>query len=630
MSQLEDRSVAIRPDTNWPRISDYAIIGDCRSAALVANTGSIEWLCWPRFDSPSIFAAILDRQRGGFWKICPSGAENAPYRRTYAPGTNVLCTTFESATGTAILTDLMPVESERAKRLVLTPYHELIRHLECTRGEINIELDFYPRADYGSRDVRLRQVKALGISLEVDDTVYWLRSSVPLTVEGGHATAQVTLRAGESASFSLTFSEESPAVLPPLGEWTTSRIKEPIGWWNRWSASIDYDGPHRDAVLRSALALKSLTYAPSGAVLAAATTSLPEQMGGSLNWDYRYCWLRDASLTIRALLGLGFYEEADAFMGWLITATSLTHPEMRILYTVYGENAPHEKTLSHLTGYANSGPVRIGNAARSQLQLDVYGEILDAAAQYAFHNGKFDRFTQKAFTDIGKYVALNWNRPDQGIWEPREAPQHHTHSRLLCWTALDRLVMLCEKGHIENGPLDDFKQERDKIAEQIKARAWNSTLQSYVSILDGDQLDASLLLMSYYGFEAADSDRMKSTYQAIRRNLRAGDHLLYRYADGPTEGAFGICSFWETDYLALGGGSLAEATRLFESLLEYRNDVGLYAEEIDPRNGEALGNFPQAFTHVGLIGAALSLTERMTGEKQLAHREATAEENKAS
>jgi GH15 family glucan-1,4-alpha-glucosidase len=625
--QRDEGPISASPtELNWPRIADYAIIGDCRSAALIATNGAVEWLCWPRFDSPSIFGAILDRHRGGTWKIAPRPADILRTHRTYIEHSNVLRTTFECRTGTVTVTDLMPVATERAKRSILTPDHELLRRVECVAGEVQMYLYFQPRPEYGSHAPHLRTVGVLGVSFVSGDGVFYLRSSIPLTIEDGVARASWTLRLGDSSQFSFTYGEESPVVLPPLGDWTRKRIGESTLWWCHWAAQASYDGPYRNAILRSALTLKLLSYAPSGAIMAAATTSLPEHLKGALNWDYRYCWLRDASLTVRALLGLGYRDEAASFIEWMLYATRLTQPELRILYTAFGTDTPLEKILPHLSGYMDSRPVRIGNAARHQLQLDVYGEVMDAVAQYGYNHGTFVRSTQKLLIDIGKHVAKNWNQPDQGIWEPREHPQHHTHSRVLCWVTLDRLITLQEKGHLKNVPVDDFCRERDRIAAQIREQAWNPTLNSYVSVLGGNKLDASLLLMSYYGFEAADSDRMRATYAAIRRELRANDHLIYRYQVTPKEGAFGICSFWEVDYLALGGGTIEQAQRLFDDILQYQNDVGLFAEEIDPDSGQALGNFPQAFTHVGLISAALSITERLKGEKQLAHRESSAQE----
>jgi GH15 family glucan-1,4-alpha-glucosidase len=613
----------------WPAISDYAIIGDCRSAALVATNGAIEWLCWPRFDSPSIFAAILDRHRGGTWKIAPRSDDIVRTRREYLAESNVLRTTFECRAGTVRLTDLMPVASERGKRSVLTPDHEVLRQLECIAGEVEIDFHFQPRPQYGLQSPKLKRVGTLGVSFVSGDGVYYLRSSVPLELHSDTATAAWTMRRDDITHFSFTYGEESPVVIPPVGDWSRKRIEESTLWWCDWASKAQYDGPYRNAILRSSLALKLLSYAPSGAIIAAATTSLPEKIGGSLNWDYRYCWLRDASLTIRALLGLGHRDEASAFIEWMLTATRLTQPRLNILYSLFGTRLPRERILSHLSGYRQSRPVRIGNAAQHQLQLDVYGEVLDAVAQYAFHDGTFARSTQTLLGEIGHHVAANWDQPDQGIWEPREHPQPHTHSRVLCWVALDRLITLSEKGLLSNLPVKEFCRERDRIASQVHKRAWNPKLNSYTATLDGNDLDASLLLMAYYGFESADSDRMRATYAAIRKELHANDHLIYRYRGGPTEGAFGICSFWEVEYLALGGSTVDHARKLFDSILQYQNEVGLFAEEIDPTNGYALGNFPQAFTHIGLISAALSITERLKGQQQLPHREEGAGEKAA-
>jgi GH15 family glucan-1,4-alpha-glucosidase len=617
-------------DEGFCRIGDYAMIGDCRAAALISRDGSLDWLCWPRFDSPAIFAGVLDASRGGHWRIRP--ADPARVSREYVRDSNVLKTTFEADGGTAVLTDLMPVASEETKRHSLLPDHEIIRQVECVSGEVRIEFEFHPRVGYGEQAVLLRNRGKLGIRMDVGCGVYWLRSSNPLQLLdcGTRAHSVIALRAGETLQYSLTYAEESPVVLPPVGEWTRQRIDATVLWWQKWAASAKYEGEYRELVIRSALTLKLLTYAPSGAIIAAPTTSLPERVGGPLNWDYRYCWLRDASLTTRALLGLGYEAEADAFTNWLLHATALSRPELRILYTVFGENSPRERELNSLSGYMNSKPVRIGNAARDQVQLDVYGEVIDGAAQYAHKGFRFDRSTQKVLIQLGNYVMKNWNRPDQGIWEPRSGPQNHTHSRLLCWVALDRLIKLEQRNAIHGAPIDEYKRERKRILQDIKQHSWNSRLGSYSSTLGGDQLDASLLLLSYYGFERADSERMKLTYAALREKLGAPHGLIYRYATGNGEGTFGVCSFWEVEYLALGGGTLAESRDLFEQVSSFRNDLGLFAEEIDSVTGNALGNFPQGFTHIGLISAALSISERARGECQLPHREDTAERNHAS
>ncbi len=601
-----------------PEIQDYGIIGDCRAAALVSCFGSIDWLCWPRFDKPAIFAALLDRERGGHWQIAPTAA--CTIQRQYIPETNVLETQFSTPTGSITLTDVMPGAAQIRHHPQMVPDHEIIRRVECTSGTLQVEITFHPRAAYGCDAVTMRRVRGLGLRMEVGRGVYWLRSSIPLHAEDGRAHAIANLSAGDTLQFSFSYSEEAPAVLPPMNEDVPARIDQSAKRWKEWAHSADYDGIYRDEVVRSALALKLLSYAPSGAIIAAATTSLPEHLGGSLNWDYRFCWLRDASLTIRALLELGYWDEASDFLDWMLQATRLTQPELCILYTVYGDEAPPERTLDHLSGYRNSRPVRIGNEARNQLQLDVYGEVIDAAAQFAFHGGHLDTDMQKILISLGNFVVDHWNQPDEGIWEPRDGRQHHTHSRLLCWTALDRLTTLHQRGFLHRAPVQKYREQSDLIRRQIKERAWNSQLNSYVSVLDGDSFDASLLLLSWYGFEEAGSPRMRATHKAIRKHLGTPGGLLYRYTAQPSEGAFAICSFWEAEYLALGGGTLQEAHEAFQRLMRYRNDLGLYGEEIDSQTGIALGNFPQAFTHVGLISAALSIRQREKGEAQLPHR----------
>ncbi len=604
---------------SWPKIDDYAIVGDCRSAALVACSGAIEWLCWPRFDKAAIFAALLDREKGGHWRISPSGPSSVI--RRYVPDSNVLETHFSTPSGSAVLTDLMTGGFNRFRLKEFVPDHEIIRRVRCIAGEMEFDIDFLPRAFYGKSPVRIRQIGKLGLQFAVGAGVYWLRSSLSLSVteRGDAAHARVLLHAGESLHFSFSYAEESPSVLPPL-DGVDPRIDRSIEAWRDWGHRANYDGRYRDPVVRSALALKLMSYSPSGAIIAAPTTSLPERIGGDLNWDYRFCWLRDASFTTRALLELGYWDEANDFLEWMLQATHLTQPELRILYSLHGHIAPVERELDHLSGYQGSRPVRIGNAARDQLQLDVYGEVIDAAAQFAFHGGNLDHDMQRVLVGLGNYVVKNWDQPDEGIWEPRSGRQNHTHSRLLCWTAMDRLVRLAERGMLRHAPIERYKQNAESIRRQIEDRAWNESLQSYVSVLDSDLLDASLLLLSWYGFAEAKSPRMKTTYRAIRKTLGTPNGLLYRHLQSIPEGTFAICSFWEAEYLALGGGSLQEARDLFEHLLKYANDLGLYAEEFDATTGSALGNFPQAFTHVGLIGAALSILQREQGERQLAHR----------
>ncbi len=600
-------------------IQDYAAIGDGRTVALVGRDGSIDWLCWPRFDSPSIFGALLDAQ-AGCWRLAP--AAPASVTRRYIEDTNVLETHFETATGTLLVTDLMPVASEADKTRLLLPDHEILRVAECVTGDVEIAMHFEARPDYGRARPRVRHAGPLGVRLEMGADLLVLRSDLPLDVAAdGRVAGRARLRAGDTIHASLTFADDWPAVLPPLGAWSQAAMARSVAWWREWASKLHYDGPRRETVIRSALALKLLIYAPSGAIVAAATTSLPERIGGDLNWDYRFCWLRDAAFTVRALFALGCSDEARAFVDWLLHATRLTQPELSVLYDVYGNAPADERVLEGLAGHQGSRPVRIGNGAAGQRQLDVYGEVIDAVAYFVEAGGTLDRETERALCAFGEYVCQHWQEPDDGIWEPRSGAAHNTHSRVLCWTALDRLLQLHADGHLQRAPVAKFQTNRELIRREVEARAWNPRLGSYVAQLDGDRMDATLLLLSWYGFEPAGTDRMRGTYACIRQMLGAGDGLLYRYRtdDSPGEGAFGICSFWAAEYLALGGGTPEEARDLFERVCAYANDVGLFAEEIDPATGAALGNFPQAFTHVGLINAAVSLARRLEGATPLEH-----------
>jgi GH15 family glucan-1,4-alpha-glucosidase len=607
-----------------PGIQDYGAVGDCRSMALISCRGSVDWLCWPRFDSDATFAALIDRYRGGHWSITPRG----PFRseQHYRPGSNVLQTLFSTASGRATLTDLMPVYSEEFKRDHLVPDHELLRELRCTDGAMEFEIDFRPRPGFAQHRVRLESEGALGLRVLGAKGMYWLRGEPALAPGPGDASAVIRVEQGDLLCWSLTYSEEAPAALPLLGEESHSRIERTIRWWRDWSAQCRYHGPYAKEVERSALTLKMLSYAPSGAIAAAATTSLPERLHDQLNWDYRFCWLRDASLTVRAMLGLGYLDEVESFVSWLLYATRLTQPRLRVLYDLFGRLAPGERILPHFEGYRGSRPVRVGNDARSQFQLDTYGEVVEATTLYAEHVGHLDLTAQRALIGLGKYVAAHWDQPDKGIWESRGPAKNHTHSRLMCWTALDRLLKLEQKDLLRNVPHDRFAQERDRIRHQIETRAWNARLDSYVRILDGDQLDADLLHIGWYGFEPADSPRMKSTGARILENLGAGQGLLYRHKRNPPEGAFGACGFWAVEHLARRGDALEEAHALFRELLRYRSPVGLLSEEIDPETGTALGNIPQAFTHVGLISAALTLQEE---EEARSGADSRSEENAA-
>jgi GH15 family glucan-1,4-alpha-glucosidase len=520
------------------------------------------------------------------------------------------------ADGELVLVDAMPVASEEEKARSLLPDHWLLRRMICTRGVVDVDIVVDPRPNFGLERARIEDHGKLGIYLETREGLAILRADVPFSprAEGG-LRARARLVAGDVRDVSMVFTAEAPAILPPLGDDAGAAIDRTVRWWRGWSSRATYDGPYRAEVVRSALTLKLLAYAPSGAILAAPTTSLPERLGGDLNWDYRFCWPRDAAFTARALTGLGYVDEADAFVHWLVHTTALTRPRLDPLYDVFGTSPKKERELWHLSGHRGARPVRTGNAAHEQRQLDVYGETIEAAAQLVRATGSLDADTERMLVGFGEHVCKHWSLPDQGIWEKREPPKPHTHSRLLCWAACDRLLQLHARGVIARAPRQELHDACDAIRRDIERNAWSARLQSYVGVAGTDDLDAIALLIPWYGFERADSVRMCATWRAVREGLGAAGGLLYRYASSPAEGAFGLCGFWAAEYLALGGGSLDQARALFEQLLGYGNDVGLFAEEIDPRTGAALGNFPQGFTHVGVLNAALSIEERVRDEE---------------
>jgi GH15 family glucan-1,4-alpha-glucosidase len=594
-----------------PAIGSYAAIGDGRSVALVGHDGAIDWLAWPRFDDDPAFAALVDPGRGGRFAL--GALRTSHVERRYVDGTNVLASRITTDGGIVTVFDFMPVTETR----VLRPAEALVRCIRCDDGSAEVLASVDVASAFESRraPVRVRDRGALGIRFDTGRGLHTLRADWPLEVTGGTARGRVALRAGDEVAIALAFDERAPATLPVVGRQPWRELEETIAVWQRWSRRAHVPGAseaRRALVLRSALALKLLVHAPSGAVVAAPTTSLPERIGAGENWDYRYCWLRDASMTVRVLLGIGFDEEAAAFVDWMLHATRLSFPDLHILYDVYGRAPQPERTLA-LPGYRGSRPVRVGNAARDQLQLDVFGEVIDAAAQLAVHRGRLEHDAARFLLGLGRRVYERWREPDHGIWEPRGAPVPHTHSRLLCWVALDRLLDLDRRGLVCLHDRGAVLRERQAIRDDIEEHAFSPRLSSYVGSLGGDEVDATALLLPYYGFEDASSPRMRATFEALERDLGAGGALLRRNRS-IDEGAFGICSFWRVEYLARGGGSLDDAERSFEQLASYANDVGLFAEEIDPATGAALGNFPQAFTHVGLVSAALAIEERRNAE----------------
>ena len=597
------------------------MLGDGRSAALVSPEGAIEWLCWPRFDSDALFAALLD-PRGGHFSISARGM--TPAGRCYRPDTAVLETRLASADGEIVVVDFMPALDEAEKRGPISD-HQIVRIVRCVRGVAVVDCDLQPRAAFGLRPLRFRDHGALGACARLDGGVLRLRAEAALRLDDddGRVTATRSLVAGDVARFVLSFDEEAPAAVPVLGDAAEALLERTAAWWRRWVApvsaardaqQIDDDdrrfcGPEREGVVRSAIALKLLQYAPSGAIVAAPTTSLPERFGGGDNWDYRYCWLRDAAFTAQALFGLGFFDEARAFVSWCLHSTRTTHPALRVLYDVFGRRPPPERLLP-LRGFAHSQPVRAGNAAAHQLQLDVYGEVVQATAELAQRQGHIDGEEALMLSRIGSWVCRHWHEPDEGIWEPRSGRRHHTHSRALCLVAVQQLLHLSRHRPLPGLTAPTLEDHRRRLRADLE-RGFCARLNSFTDTLDGDGVDAALLQLGLYDVEPPASARMRGTLECIDQRLRAPRGLLFRTERSPEfEGAFLVCSFWEAELLARGSGSLDDAEAVFAAAAACDNDVGLLPEEVDPISGEARGNFPQGFSHIGLIKAALAIDAR--------------------
>jgi GH15 family glucan-1,4-alpha-glucosidase len=603
----------------FPDIGDYAAIGNCRTLALVAKNGAVEWLCLPHFSGPSIFGAILDRGAGHF-SVWPAGRHRV--ERAYVPGTNVLQTTFHAEGGTLRLTDCMHLPAEPSGNMQeaneLDPEHELLRFVECLEGEVDVEVSFAPRADYGRLPLRFVCRGRLGWQAVRGNFGAFLHSDFDLSVDEVNCRLRGTarMRAGESRWLSLSYDRVEISVIPPLGDSARQRLNSTVSWWKWWSARCRYEGPHADDVLRSALALKLLTSASSGAVLAAPTTSLPEKIGGGRNWDYRFSWIRDSALVLHAFFSLGFVDEGEGFLGWLLHATRLTWPRLQVMYDLYGETRLKERELPHLSGYRGSRPVRVGNAAHEQLQIDIYGELVASVAQYVDSGGELDASERRMLAGLCRSVYELWRLPDHGIWEERHEPRHHTYSKAMCWVAMDRLLAMNRR--IGLG-LDSAFLEREcaEMREEIEARGFDAGLGSYVGYYGGNSPDASLLLLARHGYQKPGHPRMDGTFRFIEKRLSCNG-LLRRYPldtcyDGVpgSENMFAPCSFWAAEYLA-NCGRRKEAIALFERLLGCANDVGLFAEEIEAATGKPAGNFPQAFTHVSMISAATAINVAKT------------------
>lgn len=601
-----------REGREQPPIGDYAVIGDCRTSALVSRGGSLDWLCLGQPDSPSLFAGILDAERGGSWRVRPRAIRSLS--RRYLDDALVLETTYECDGGRVRLVDLMQVCPEKVRTGEVLPDHEIARRVECLEGEVTVDVDLRPRPDYGRGRVRVRGGGGPGFSFEAGPRSFLFRSEIPLSIDDDRAglSGSIRMTEGDRRWMTIGHTMRGPGVFPMLGEAAEKRLERSLDWWRKWSGGCRLPSVRPEMVARSAIVLKSLVYPPSGAVVAAPTTSLPEEIGGERNWDYRYCWIRDASLTMRAMLNLGVHDEAHSFFSWLLYATRLTWPRLQVLYDVHGRTRVKEREIGSLAGYRGSRPVRIGNGARTQRQLDVYGALLDAAWQYHEAEGQLSRVAGKMLRGFVQTARDGWRKPDAGIWESRGGPQHHTLSKAMCWVAMERGLRLARDGVLELDT-ERIEREMEEVARTVREEGWSDSRGSYVATLGGGSLDASLLLLSVYGFEEPDSDRMLSTIDRIDEELGEARGTIRRYVDrddgvSGSEGAFGICGFWGVEALAMSG-QRERARERFDRLLETANDVGLFSEEFDPEHQRALGNFPQALTHIGLINAACQLDE---------------------
>lgn len=609
------RQDARQPAGAYQPIEDYAVIGDLHTVALVGKNGSIDWCCIPRFDSPSVFGALLDANKGGFFCLSPQVDPHIKmgHKQIYLSETNVLVTRFLTEEGVGEITDFMPVKMSRQ----VDHQHNIVRSVSAVRGSLTFTMTCRPAFNF-ARDPHKVVLFDDGAVFASESLCLGLSTTVPLQEDGqGGVCATFTLQAGESAYFSLESARHhdiSPHR-PSPGEYR-ERYQKTVSYWRNWSSQCQYTGRWREMVLRSALVLKLLTYSPTGAIVAAPTTSLPETVGGSRNWDYRYTWLRDAAFTLYSLLTLGFTQEAEAFMRWLdarcheLKAGGSLQP----MYSIDGKHELNEITLDHLEGYRGSKPVRIGNAAYKQNQLDVYGELMDAIYIYNRYDAiSYDLWKHLVF--LLSWLEKHWDKPDSGIWEVRGGPQNFVHSRLMCWVAFDRALRLARQRGLP-APMTQWMETSARIYEQIMEKGWNDKKKTFTQHYGSEAVDASALLMVLTKFSGATDFRMLHTISCIQKELTC-DSLVHRYDPGSaahdglgtTEGTFSPCSFWLAESLARAG-RVDEGRLMLEMMLSYCNHVGLYGEEIG-RTGEALGNFPQAFTHLSLITACYNVDQAL-------------------
>ena len=606
-------------------IEDYAIIGDLHTVALVGMNGSIDWLCFPSFDSPSVFGALLDDAKGGRFQIAPQNS-GVTHKQFYWPETNVLITRFLSSEGVAEITDFMPVDEP-------APWHgdhQLIRRVMVVRGSMALRMDCRPAFNF-ARDPHLICLSPAGACFSSAGLSLGLASDVPLRQDGTGVVAEFTLHEGQTASFLLQAIPPGTECGQPLqAEQAQLLFEHTVAYWRRWISQCTYRGRWREMVHRSALALKLMTYEPTGAIVAAPTCSLPEALGGERNWDYRYTWIRDAAFTLYGLLRIGFTEAAAQFMHWLEARAAELEPDgsLQIMYGIDGRHTLTEETLDHLEGYRGSRPVRVGNGAYHQLQLDIYGELMDAVYLYNKYGSPISYDLWRKLRRLINWVCDNWQREDEGIWEIRGGRRHFVYSKLMCWVALDRGLRLADKRSFP-ADRDKWLRVRDQIYEEILSRGWSQKRRAFVQSYGSEALDASNLIMPLVFFMSPTDPRMLSTLEAIKKSPAQGglysNSLVYRYNVDETldglagdEGTFNMCTFWLVEALTRAAREdprrLEEARLIFEKMLGYANHVGLYAEETGSC-GEALGNFPQAFTHLALISAAFNLDRALGGRE---------------
>ncbi len=593
-------------------IENHGIIGDLHTVALVGMDGSIDFMSFPHFDSPTIFAALLDHEKGGRFRIAPV-FEKVHHKQLYLPDSNILLTRFLSSDGVAEISDFMPIQDQRQA-------HTLVRRAKTVRGQVRFSMVCQPRFDYARAQHTVQQEdgQVLFRSKGADGTVLRLRTPVPVKIHQGAAVAEFTLREKETAAFvleSVTGGESSPSNLP---NYVAQSFKETMNFWHQWIGRCTYRGRWRETVNRSALTLKLLTSQTHGSIVAAPTFGLPEELGGERNWDYRYTWIRDASFTIYGLIRLGYTEEAASFMRWIEARCGELDPDgsLQIMYGLDGRHDLSEQVLDHFCGYRGSSPVRIGNGAYKQLQLDIYGELMDSVYLYDKYGDPISYELWINLVRLINWVCDHWHLPDEGIWEVRGGRQEFLYSRLMCWVAVDRGMRLARNRSLP-APYDRWRKVRDQIYRDIHQHFWNTKRQAFIQHKDAETLDASSLLLPLVKFIGPKDERWLSTLRAIDHEL-VDDSLVYRYRIGHAapdglageEGTFNMCSFWYVECLARAG-DLHKARFFFEKMLGYANHVGLYAEELGP-SGEHLGNFPQAFTHLGLISAAYDLDRKLS------------------